>query len=68
MLVVVMHPSPPTKAVYLRVAPAQPAVKLRGLQRWLFSLQKEFLPLPPQSGQSPVVGVLFIQFSVFYPG
>ena len=47
-------PTPLGKAAYLRVPPRWPAVKLHCSWRWVFSLQKEFLPLLPQSGLSLV--------------
>ena len=71
MLIAVLAPAPdlttPGRAAHLRVAPAWPAEKLRCSQSWLFSSPAGISALLLESGLSLVVGVLFIQFSVFYP-
>ena len=70
MLIAVSDPAPdlnpPGRAAYLRVAPAWPAEMLRCSQKWLFSSPAGISCLSRNC--SLVVGVLFIQFSVFNPG
>ena len=51
-------PAPPGEASYLRTAPGREAPQLEGV---FPSAEGVFLPLPPLSVLSLVVGVLFIQ-------